>query len=206
MIHHRHTRGKVLDLNSEVCPDSYLEDTKIGEKADVYQSRLLRSWADNSKVIKSFVEDSYIRGSELFTCDLDNTELQDCRLYDASVFHSKLNGVQARGAAIMGCTIDADVQIGKAELVGLTITRPMRIGVGFWDRVPRSFEIVNDIASFVVTESTDKYAYVGCQRKPIETWIKGSERYRKVMGWTPEMVDEIVGHFITWLEDDGNNN
>lgn len=121
-------------------------------------------------------------------------------MYDSSVLFSTLTGVQARGSVIYGCTIDADVQVGQAELVGLTINRPMRIGVGFWDRVPRSFEIDTDLASFVVTESTDGHAYVGCQRKPMRTWIKGKERFRKVMGWTPDIIDTIEDHFLEWLK------
>lgn len=203
MIHHRHTRGRVLDLNSEVCPKTFLDNTIVGEAADVYDSNLSRSWVDTSKVIRTVGEDTDIKGSELFSCTVDASTIYDCRLYDAKVLHSKLTNVQARGSVIYGCEIDADVQVGQAELIGLTITRPMRIGVGFWDRVPRSFEIKNSIADFVVTESTDGHAYVGCQRKPMATWIKGKERFRKVMGWPQDIIDEIEANFLEWLETNG---
>lgn len=200
MVNHRHTKGRILDLNSEVCRNSYLDDSLIGEKADVYQSYLKRSWTDNSKLIKVKAEDADIRGCELFSSSVDSSAVTNCTIYASSILYSNLNGVQARGSVIYGCTIDADVQVGEAELVGLTISRPMRIGVGFWDRVPRSFEIKNDIANFVVTESTDGYSYVGCQRKPMARWIKGKERYRKMMGWPQEIIDEIEANFLEWMK------
>ena len=203
MISHRHTRGRVLDLNSEVCPNSFLESTIVGEAADVYESNFSRSWIDTSKVIRTVGEDADIKGSELYTCTVDSSTIYDCKLYEAKVLHSKLDSVQARGSVIYGCEINADVQVGQAELIGLTINKPMRIGVGFWDRVPRSFEIKNDIADFVVTESTEGHAYVGCQRRPMRQWIKGKERYRKVMGWPQEIIDEIERNFLEWLETNG---
>lgn len=203
MISHRHTRGRVLDLNSEVSPGSYLDESFVGERSDVYESRLLRSWVDTSKLIRSTGEDSDIRGSEVYTCTLDSSTVVDCKLYETNVLHSNLTGVQARGSAILGCTIDADVQVGAAELVGLTIDRPMRIGVGYWDRVPRSFEIKNDIADFIVTESTEGHAYVGCQRRPMRQWIKGKDRYRRVMHWPQEIIDEIEAYFLEWLKTNG---
>lgn len=200
MIHHRHSKGKVLDLNSEVCPNSFLDGSTVGEGADVYKSHLRRTWTDYSRIIKVNAEDSDLRDSEIYSSSVESSTIVGSRIYDSNVLFSNLTEVQARGSVIYGCTIDADVQIGQAELVGLTINKPMRIGVGFWDRVPRSFEIDTDLASFVVTESTEQCVYVGCQRKPAATWLKGASRYQKIMGWPDEIIVTIRQHLEEWLD------
>jgi hypothetical protein len=206
MINHRHTRGKVLDLNSEVCPKSFLDNSTVGEDTDVYLSNLKDSWTDHSEIVHSSVTNGDIRNSRLVMSMVDGSEVVDCAVYDGAVIGSTIERVILRGGVIRNCTIDSDCVVGDAILDGLTITDDMRIGTGYWSRVPRSFKFSNDVATdIVVTESTDGHAYVGCQRKPMTTWIKGKERFRKVMGWDNETIDLIESHFKEWLKDNNGN-
>jgi hypothetical protein len=202
VIHHRHTRGIVLDLNSEVCPQSFLDNAKVGKDVDVYQSILTDSWADHSKIVKSTIQEGDIRESELVLSTVVWSDVIDSKVYDSKIINSNIHGATVRGGVILGCTIDADCVVGDAVLEGLTITEPVRIGHGYWTRVPRSFVINNEITTgVVVSESNDGFAYIGCQRKPMKQWIKGAARYGKAIGWDTVTVDLIASKFKEWLED-----
>lgn len=186
MIKHRHTRGMVLDLNSEVCPNSYLKNSKVGTETDIYCSYLEDSWVEYSNLVMT----SVVRG-----------DISTSKIYEGSVFESTLKGVTSRGGIFFNCNIDADVVVGNAVLNGLTITEDMRIGVGNWTRVPRRFEINDSVATgVIVTESTDGCAYIGCQRKPMRIWIKGAKRFQKVIGWDDESIDLVCTTFEDWLK------
>jgi ADP-glucose pyrophosphorylase len=200
MINHRHTRGKVLDLNSEVCPNSFLDNSTVGEDSDVYLSNLKDSWTDNSEIVHSAVTRGDVRNSRLVMSVVDGSDVIDSAVYDGAVIDSKINRVTLRGGVIRNSTIDADCVVGNAILEGVTITEDMRIGTGYWTRAPRCFKFSNDVATdIVVTESTDGHAYIGCQRKPMRTWIKGKDRFGKVIGWDKETTDMIAARFEEWL-------
>lgn len=204
MTGHRHTRGKVLDLNSEVSPSSYLDNSTVGEDTDVYTSNLKDSWTDHSEIVRSIVTNGDVRNSRLVLSVVENSDVIDSAVYDGAVINSKLEGVTLRGGVVKDCTISADCVIGDAVLDGLTITEDMRIGTGYWTRVPRRFEINNDVATgVVVTESTDGCAYIGCQRKPMRRWMQGAERFGKAIGWDKETTDMIAAKFEEWLKDNG---
>lgn len=204
MVNHRHTRGLVLDLNSEVCPNSFLDNSKVGEAADVYQSTLVDSWVDTSNVAKCSIIGGDLHSSDLLLSSITYSDITNSKIYDSKIINSKLEGVTSRGGNIVGCTITADCVIGDAVLVGLKITEPKRIGEGYWDREPRSFELNTDVArGVVVTESTNGHAYIGCQRKPMRTWIKGARRFGRVIGWDKDTTDYIASHFEEWLKDNG---
>ena len=203
MIFHRHDRGLVLDMNtSEACPQSKLDKhSRLGPNADVFQSILESSWVENSVVANCHLRETRIlEDSITFNSSFLNVDVGHSKVYSSMLTDSTIHGVQARGSIISGCRIEADVQIGAAELIELEILQPMRIGTGVWTRAPRSFHLLSDSVNLIVTESTDGQAYVGCRRKPMETWIKGKERFRKIMGWDQEIIDQIETHFRTWLK------
>lgn len=207
MVNHRHTRGIVLDLNSEVCPKSFLSDSKIGEATDVYISNLTNSWVNSSTIVHSNVTLGDVQHSEVVMSVVDHSDVINSKVYDGAVIDSKLENVTLRGGVIKDCLINADVVVGDAILEGLIINQDMRIGTGHWTRIPRRFEVNNDVATgVIVTESTDGCAYIGCQRKPMATWIKGSRRFGKVIGWDQDTIDYIVLNFKEWLKDNHGRN
>jgi hypothetical protein len=202
MIHHRHTRGKVIDLNSEVCPNSFLDNSTVGEDSDVYISHLDNSWVERSEVVHSAVTRGDVQDSRIVMSVVDNSDVIDSAVYDGAVIGSKIQRVTLRGGVIKNCDINADCVVGNAVLEGLTITEDMRIGEGHWTRVPRQFVINDSVATnIVVTESIDGYAYIGCRRKLMSTWIRGKERFGKVIGWDASTLDLIESKFKEWLKD-----
>jgi hypothetical protein len=201
LIKHRHTRGDVLDLNSEVCKDSFLNNSKIAEQSDVYSSTLKDSWVEYSDIVRSYVTGGDIKNSRLIMSVVGRSSLDGVRAYDSTIYDSDLANVNIRGGSIKGCIIRSDVWIGNAELIGLHIDKPMRIGTGTWTRVPRTLELNDEIVqNVIVTESTDGHAYVGCCRKPIDRWLKGAKRFQRVMGWTDETAGLICRTFEEWLD------
>lgn len=201
MISHRHTKGKVLDLNSEVCPNSYLDNTKVAQGVEVYVSKLHRCWVETSDVNRCWGIASRVEGSTLTLSTINRSDIADSKIYDSSVENSKIYGANLRGATIINSKI-IDAWIGNATVSNVTIEGDIRIGTGYWTRSPRFFTInTADIKNVVVTESTNGWAYIGCTRKPMRTWIKGAERFRKVIGWDTETKDLVVSHFEEWLKD-----
>ena len=201
MIHHRHTRGVVLDLNSEVCPASYLENTKIASGADVYISRLHNSWVEQSNIVRTAANHCKFNGSTTILSTVEGSQIVDSKVYDTNIQKSILTNVNCRGSFIKDCNL-SNCWIGQASLDGLDIHEDMRIGVGHWTRAPRFFTLNDDIVQNVgVTESTNGWAYVGCTARSMSQWIKGKKRYQRVMGWSSEMMDYIESNFREWMRD-----
>lgn len=200
MLRHRHTRGQVLDLSSEVCPNSVLDKAQVSTGSDVYVSNIRTSWIEQSRLIRCLVEESDVYGSLITHSVVAKTKLYNANVIDSLIHGSTIEGGDFRGAEVINCTVEAG-WIGNAKIEGLTIVDPIRIGTGYWTRLPGYFEINNEVASgVIVTESTNGYAYIGCIRKPMKLWIKGSKRFQKVIGWDDGTRELIVETFREWLK------
>lgn len=199
ILWHRHTRGRVIDLNGEVCPNSYLDNTTVSTDGEVYNSWLQDSWVQYGTVFRSTVGATKLDGSSVLSSKIWNCEIENSKVYESLIESSEIRTANVRGAVIKNSKVSL-AWVGKAVLDGVYIDQAMRIGVGVWTAPPRYFEIDDGIAVGVgITESTDGHAYVGCRRRPIKTWINGAKRFQKVMGWKGETVDMIVQNLKQWL-------
>lgn len=207
--------GKIYGQNAEVCPVSVLDrDSFVDGEVDIWQSELIGSH------VRDFTQ---IRASHLTNtsvgCSRLNTEIVQSRLIDsrvrggivigALVLGSKIRG-RARikgdtsrgGVKIIGSTVKGDAVVeGDAIIKGITLKEWMRVSTGVWLREPRYFNLAEpEMADVGITESTDGYAHIACQRRPMADWIKKRKLWIKAGGWTEEMGLRLKHLFEEWLD------
>jgi hypothetical protein len=208
----RHGRGKKFGGAAEVCPNSFLCPTSFAaDDADIWESFIFASKVTgNSKLRRAQLEMCQIGSDggkvEIVESKLRHTSVTGgtalkCFIDDSTISGNPYFRGSGRGITIVGARISGDVVLeGEAGIFGATLSGKMRIGFGGWTRAPRHFEFNNEIAEIGVTESTDGFAYIGCKRKLMTSWIRKRNLFLTAGGWSQEMGERLQRTFEEWLD------
>lgn len=133
-------------------------------KEEVFVSR--NSFINRGSVI---VGDCSIFKSEIYDSYIQNSIISEGRLYQVH-----LNKV----------TID-----GPAHLIGpWKLDGPYYITEGTWTRPPRAMTIQDDSGIYVgLTESVANYAFIACECRSLDSWLKDGLRIGKRLQWAEEL-------------------
>jgi hypothetical protein len=199
MVINRHKRGKA-SVDADVCPDSLMDKDSYADRgARIWHSNISQSWIEG-KVLDSAIRSSRILAAGEVVCStiIDST-VDGGAVYGSHVQNSIVSGGLIRNGKVISSEVSGGTIQGGAVVFGFNVDRDMRIGDGLWGRPPRYIEIDNASTHIGVTESTDGFAYIACQRKRMETWVKGKARFGKVMGWSDDVLDLLDATFTDWL-------
>lgn len=200
---HRNGRGKLFD-QAEVCDLSFIDQkSEVHDTAEIYNSKLTNCIVrGNAFIANAELEDCYVEGK---TRIVDSTVIASS-LYDtativnrANVLGSTLQGstkiyntVRVEHSALRDVSVYGDTYLKEIVLDGL-----YRIGTGFWTRSPlyhRFHEL-----EISLTESTNDFVYIGCERKPMKAWIRHGPRLCRHFGWPLAYVEKVTEIFENWM-------
>jgi hypothetical protein len=205
-LRHKNGNGKYYGYDAVIDCDSYLgKNSRLFDKADVWQSQIIDSAvAYTSKVRNSVLLHSKV-GSEHYESEVVDSRLKHSFVEGGTVLGAVLtNAYVSSHCVVTGGYLenahlrDAVIIENQAIVKNVMLHGKMRIGYGTWERPPRYFEIKDDVIDCGVTESTEGFAYIGCQRKKIKDWLHKKHLFGKVEGWSDDLIDEI-GKLGEWL-------
>jgi hypothetical protein len=196
---HKNGHGRILGMGVEIDSRSFLDRTSfVGDEADIWESHLFRSRVENRGMVHS---STLLRSSVTGNAKVLGAFIQGSRIQGGSV-RGPFNRL---GPLVKGSVVKDHGFVGGGDTVlrGVVIQKNMVVGTGSWKRDPRyvHFDITEtDIMTIGITESTDGYAYIGCRRKPMTTWMKKQYLFQKIGHWTDEMRDRIYLTFEEWMD------
>jgi len=206
-LRHKNGNGKYYGYDAFIDKDSLLNrNSNLFDNADVWTSQVINS---------TVAYKSKIRNSVLFHSKVGDAD------YESEVVDSRLKHTFVKGGTVLGAILDtcyiseecvvkggnlqnchltgAVVIENKPILKNLKLHSRMRIGYGNWEREPRYFEVGDGDLIVGITESTEGYVYIGCQRKRIADWLKKKELFSRIAGWSEEMTASTVERLGEWL-------
>lgn len=208
-LRHHNGNGKVWGHHALIDNSSFLDRrSNLFDSADVWDSKLLNTQVKGESLVRSsFLQNCKI-GSEHLRSEVSNAFLHTSFINGGQVLGATLNNCYVEGECVIrgqvsltDCNFGGAVVIeGNVTLKNLFLRGKHRIGFGDWMQAPRYIEIDNSEIQVGITESTEGCAYIGCQRKPIEQWLKGSERFVKVAGWDKHSAEIVIETLREWLK------
>lgn len=195
--------GCVYGYNTEVDSNSNLKYSAISDHSDIYRSHIVQSLCEKSTVYLSSVFSSNIKESKVSSSSVMSSSLEKCSVVLSSIKQSDISECKIYGSVLRDMIIRSDCVLSNCEVSGFSILAPVHIEGGVWTQMPRYF-ILNTAKAknVVITEGIDGIAYIGCVGKPVKRWLKGADRFCKVIGWGKEEKDSIVNILNIWLKDD----
>ncbi len=206
-LRHKNGNGKVWGLTADIDRDSFLDkSSNLFDDSDVWQSRIIDTTiAFDSKVRNSVLLHSKV-GSQYFESEITDSRLKYSFIEGGKVLGAVVNNSYVsqncvvKGGYLENCHLTGSVVIENQPILkNVRLYGQMRIGYGTWERTPRYLHLKTDTIDCGVTESSDGYAYIGCQRKKIKDWLKGAKRYSAIAGWNEEMTETVIKQLQEWL-------
>jgi len=194
VFRHRNGGGSILGIECSIGSDCFLSrDSVISGKAHVSFMSQIHSG--------SMLHDAHVSASGISGSVIDGGHISY-----ASVKDSSLENVIVRGtydpARLENVILRNGVVAESCWLRNFELSGPHLLHAN-WDRAPRHHSLKLEYGiPLVITECTELRGHVGCECRPMQTWLDRKELLRRIFvgkrGWPSAAIDTIGALFEGW--------